>query len=98
MFEAIARRTYLDAAYQLFGIDGKPIRGKEVRKIEELLKAIQAKTGLSHDRALGAVQAVIDYIKGKLPSSVAGQIDNVLQGTGGTRDMAKGLGGIFGKG
>lgn len=66
--------------------------------MEELVKAVSAKTGLSHDQAMAAAQAVIDYLKSKLPAPVAGQIDTVLKGGGGMGDMAKGLGGMFGKG
>lgn len=66
--------------------------------MEELVNTVSAKTGLSHDQAMAAAQAVIDYLKSKLPGPVAGQIDNVLKGGGGMGDMAKGLGGMFGKG
>ena len=65
--------------------------------MDELVKAVSQKTGLSPEQSKAAAQAVIDYLKGKLPGPVAGQIDNVLKGGGGLGDMAKGLGGMFGK-
>lgn len=65
--------------------------------MDELVKAVAQKTGLSEDQARAATQAVLDYLKKKLPAPIAGQIDSVLQGGGGLGDMAKGLGGMLGK-
>ncbi len=63
--------------------------------MDELVNVVSQKTGLSHDQAQAAAQAVIDYLKTKLPAPVAGQIDAVLKG-GGMPDLSKGLGGMFG--
>ncbi len=63
--------------------------------MEELVNTVSQKTGLSHDQAQAAAQAVIDYLKTKLPAPVAGQIDAVLKG-GGMPDLSKGVGGLFG--
>ena len=65
--------------------------------MDELVNQVQAKTGLSHDQAMAAAQAVIDFLKAKLPGPVAGQLDSVLKGGGNIGDAAKGLGGMFGK-
>ncbi len=65
--------------------------------MEELVNAVQSKTGLSHDQAMAAAQATIDFLKTKLPAPVAAQIDTVVKG-GNIGDMAKGMGGMFGKG
>ncbi len=65
--------------------------------MDELVNQVQAKTGLSHDQAMQAAQTVIDYLKAKLPGPVAGQIDNALKGGGNIGDMAKNVGGMFGK-
>ena len=46
--------------------------------MEELVKAVAAKTGLSHDLAKVAVLSVISHIKAKLPKVIADQIDNYL--------------------
>ncbi|MGB8648432.1 MAG: DUF2267 domain-containing protein [Anaerolineae bacterium] len=64
--------------------------------MDELVKAVSQKTGLSEDQSRAAAQAVIDFLKTKLPGPVAGQLDAVLQG-GGMPDLSKGLGGLFGK-
>ncbi len=65
--------------------------------MDELVKVVAQKTGLSQDQARAASQAVIDFLKTKLPAPVAGQIDSVLKGGSGLGDMAKGLGGRLGK-
>ena len=48
--------------------------------MEELVKLVAAKTGLSEDVARTAVNTVIGFLKGKLPPAVAGQIDGILGG------------------
>lgn len=65
--------------------------------MDELVKVVAQKTGLSQDQARVASQAVIDFLKTKLPAPVAAQIDTVLKGGGNVADMAKGLGGMLGK-
>lgn len=73
---------------------------REVVTVDELVKLVAKKTGVSEDVARIAVQTVVGYLKDKLPAPIAGQIDNVLQsgGTaGGAADIAKDLGGLFGK-
>ncbi len=64
--------------------------------MDELVKSVSQKTGLSEDQARAAAQATIDFLKTKLPAPVAGQIDSVLKG-GGMPDLSKGVGGLFGK-
>lgn len=65
--------------------------------MDELVKVVAQKTGLSQDQARAAAQAVIDFLKTKLPAPVAAQIDTVLKGGSGLGDIAKGLGGMLGK-
>lgn len=68
--------------------------------MEELIKLVSQKAGLSEEIAKKAVDAVIGYLKDKLPAPIAGQIDGVLGGGGVPEDLgglAKGLGGILGK-
>ena len=61
--------------------------------MEELVKLVSKKTGLSEEAATEAVDIVLDYIKKKLPKPVAAQVDAVL-GAGPAMDA---LGGLFGK-
>ena len=68
--------------------------------MDELIKLVSQKAGLSEEIAKKAVDAVIGYLKDKLPAPIAGQIDGLLGGGGMPKDLggvAKGLGGLFGK-
>ena len=68
--------------------------------MDELIKLVSQKTGLSNEMAKTAVDTVIDFLKQKLPAPIASQIDGVLGGAGdasGLGSMAKGLGGLLGK-
>ena len=68
--------------------------------MEELIKRITEKTGISEDQARTAVTTVSSFLKEKLPAPLAGQVDNVLSGAGGMSDklgdLASKAGGIFG--
>ncbi len=63
--------------------------------MDELVTTLTEKTGLSEDKARVAADTVINYLKSKLPSSVAGQVDNALAGGGSS--VSERLGGILGK-
>jgi hypothetical protein len=77
--------------------------------MEELLKTVAEKTGLPLDKAQGAIDAVMDYLKDKLPEPIAGQIETLIEAGGSAMggitdklgDMTGGLtdklGGMFGK-
>ncbi len=61
--------------------------------MDELVKQVTQKAGISEDQARKAVETVLGYLKGKLPGPIAGQIDNVVGGGGG----GGGIGGMFGR-
>lgn len=65
--------------------------------MEELVALVVEKTGLGEKQAEKAVVVVLDFIKGKLPPTVSGQIDNLLEGEGGLGNAAGMLGGLLGK-
>ncbi len=65
--------------------------------MDELIKLVTQKTGISADQAKTAVDTVIKFLKDKLPKPVASQIDGVLGGAGLQQDVAKKLGGLLGK-
>lgn len=65
--------------------------------MDELVNAVAAKTGLSKEQAKAASQAVLDFLMTKLPPPVGEQIKAALGGGGNMGDVAKGLGGMFGK-
>ncbi len=69
--------------------------------MDELLKTVQEKTGLDVDQAKGAIEAVIGFIKDKLPAPIASQLEGFIGGDdagdngeglmGKLTDMGKGL-------
>ena len=63
--------------------------------MDELVKMVTQKTGISEDQAKQAIATVVEFLKQKLPAPIASQIDNVLGGKG--PDLSQGLGGLFGK-
>lgn len=67
--------------------------------MEELIKQVTKKAGISETQAKQAVETVLAFLKGKLPSPIAGQIEGVLSGgeTPDLGDAGKALGGLFGK-
>ena len=68
--------------------------------MDELIRMVSQKAGISQDVAKVAVETVLDFLKDKLPAPIAGQLDSVLEGgdlgdVGG--DLLEGLGGFLGK-
>lgn len=69
--------------------------------MEELIKQVTAKAGISEDQARSAVTTVLDFVKSKLPAPIAGQIENAISGEGGgisgvVGDIASKAGGLLG--
>lgn len=65
--------------------------------MDELVKLVSEKTGISEDQAREAVKIVIGYLKDELPKPIAGQIDKALGGGSvDVEDLEKGLGGMLG--
>ncbi len=70
--------------------------------MDELIKLVQQKVGISEDQARMAVTTVLGFVKEKLPEPIASQVDGLLAGnTAGPMGQADGLmgsmGGLFGK-
>ena len=77
--------------------------------MDELIKQVSQRTGLSEDKARTAVETVVGFLKERLPAPIAGQVDNALASSAGAMgvagdaiadkagDMIGGLGGMFGK-
>lgn len=68
--------------------------------MNELVKLVVDKTGISESQAEKAIATVLDFLKQKLPAPIAGQIDGLLKGGGQAADagdLVKGLGGLLGK-
>ena len=72
--------------------------------MSEIVDMVVQKTGLSQDVAQQAVDAVLSFVKGKLPASLAGELDNLVAGNasgieGAAEGFLKGkLGSLFGGG
>jgi hypothetical protein len=74
--------------------------------MEELIRQVTERTGISQEQARTAVETVLGHLKKSLPASISGQLDTVIGGgTGAVGDLAGragdivgGLGGMFGGG
>ena len=69
--------------------------------MDELIKQVSAKAGISEDQARSAVSTVLDFVKTRLPAPIASQIENAMSGEGGgvggaVGDMASKVGGLLG--
>jgi hypothetical protein len=71
--------------------------------MDELIKLVSDKTGLSAEASKQAVDTVLQFLKARLPGPIASQIDSLLAGgglaggLGQAGEIAKGLGGLFNK-
>ncbi len=67
--------------------------------MEEIVKQVAERTGISHDQAQQAVQIVVNTIKDRLPPQFATQVDAVISGKGSgdaVNQALSGLGGMLG--
>ncbi|MDT7604857.1 MAG: hypothetical protein QOF61_2854 [Acidobacteriota bacterium] len=73
--------------------------------MDELIKQVTERTGISEEQARTAVNTVISHLKNGLPASISGQLDSLIGGgTGAVGDLTSraegiigGLGGMFEK-
>ncbi len=66
--------------------------------MDELVKLVVDKVGISEVQARKAVETVLSFLKDKLPEPIAGQVEAALEGdVSGLGDLAGSLGGLFGK-
>lgn len=63
--------------------------------MDELIKLVVEKTGISDQQAKMAVDTVLTFLKQKLPAPVGLQIDGFLSGNQAS-DVIKGLGNLLG--
>jgi hypothetical protein len=68
--------------------------------MDELIRTVVERTGISEEQARTAVETVIGFVKERLPEPIAGQVDSYLSGGGAgggsLGDVAGKLGGMFG--
>ena len=72
--------------------------------MDELVKLVASKVGISEAQAQQAVQIVLGFLQDKLPQPWGSHLDKVVEGDlsglgnlGDMGDMASGLGGLLGK-
>lgn len=73
--------------------------------MEEIIQQVVQRVGIPEDKARMAVEAVLGQLEQRLPDPIASQLRAHLSGDGagagegglGLDDVAKGLGGMFGK-
>ena len=65
--------------------------------MDELIKQVVERTGISESQAQTAVTTVLGFLKNRLPEPLAGQLDGLLGGAAGAAGgLAGGLGGAAG--
>ena len=72
--------------------------------MDELVKQVAERTGISEAQAQTAVTTVLGFLKSRLPEPIAGQLDGLLGGAAGAAgglagqagDLLGGLGGMLG--
>jgi hypothetical protein len=65
--------------------------------MEELIKQVTERTGISHEQAQTAVTTVLGFLKTRLPEPLAGHLEGFIGGgAGAATDVAGGLGGAAG--
>ena len=65
--------------------------------MEELVRQVAERTGISEAQAQTAVTTVLGFLKGRLPEPLAGHLDSFLGGAAGAGgDALGGLGGAAG--
>jgi len=68
--------------------------------MDELVKLVAQKAGISQDQAKLAVNTVLGFLKDKLPAPLGSQLESALKSPGaasGVEDITKNLGGLLGK-
>jgi hypothetical protein len=71
--------------------------------MDELVKQIVSKTGISEDQARSAADTVVGFLKSRLPDAVGGHLDSALGPAAGALggldigSVTSSLGGLFGK-
>ena len=69
--------------------------------MEQLIKTVSEKTGISEAQATTAVNTVVGFLKDKMPGGLGSQVESFIKGGGSMENLAGGLkdkmGGMFGK-
>jgi len=52
--------------------------------MEELIKMVTQKTGISEAQAKGAVDTVVSFLKDKMPAGIGSQVESFVKGNAGS--------------
>jgi hypothetical protein len=52
--------------------------------MEELIKMVTAKVGISESQAKGAVETVVSFLKDKMPGGLGSQVESFISGNSGS--------------
>ena len=52
--------------------------------MEELIKMVTEKTGISESQAKGAVDTVVSFLKDKMPAGIGSQVESFVKGNTGS--------------
>ena len=69
--------------------------------MEELIKQVSEKAGISEEQAKAAVETIAGFLKERVPAPFNGYVDSYLSGEGGSEGgggLLGGLSGMFGGG
>ncbi|OQA43185.1 MAG: hypothetical protein BWY52_01967 [Chloroflexi bacterium ADurb.Bin325] len=64
--------------------------------MDEIIKLVAQKAGITEAQAQIAVNTVLDFVKSKLPPNLASQVDNLAAGKSLDLGSLGGLAGLFG--
>ncbi len=70
--------------------------------MEQLIKMISEKTGISTEQSTKALSTVTTFLKEKMPMGIGSQVESFIKGGNGSTDIVAGdlkekISGIFGK-
>ncbi len=69
--------------------------------MENLIKMVSEKTGISETQAKTAVETVVSFLKDKMPAGIGGQVETFIKGGGSVGSIAGNvtdkIDGMFGK-
>jgi hypothetical protein len=68
--------------------------------MEQLIKVVSEKSGISEAQAKTAVDAVVTFLKDKMPAGIGSQVESFVKGTGttgGSGSLGNTASGIAGK-
>lgn len=64
--------------------------------MDELIKAVSEKTGLPEAQAKQATEAVLEFLKERLPGPIGNQLDSLIENPDSVDQAMNLLGGLFG--